>query len=85
MLYRKKPTTVDAEQFTDVENPPRGVKTGNQSNAVTRWHYVMTIQGQRVEVKLGEWIIAEPDGEHFYPCDDAVFRQRYEREDGSPV
>jgi hypothetical protein len=40
--------------------------------------YVKTIQGRDVDVSPGEWIIQEPDGEHFYPCADSVFRERYE-------
>jgi len=41
--------------------------------------YVQTIQGRGVDVSPGEWIIQEPDGEHYYPCSDDIFRQRYER------
>jgi hypothetical protein len=41
-------------------------------------YYVTTIQGRDVDVSPGEWIIQEPDGEHYYPCSDEIFRERYE-------
>jgi hypothetical protein len=40
--------------------------------------YVVTIQGREVDVSPGEWIIQEPDGEHYYPCADDIFKDRYE-------
>jgi hypothetical protein len=40
--------------------------------------YVKTIQGRDVDVSPGEWIIQEPDGDHYYPCSDSIFRERYE-------
>lgn len=39
---------------------------------------VTTIQGQRVFVEPGEWIVQEPDGIHYYPIADDVFRLKYE-------
>lgn len=43
--------------------------------------YVQTLQGRDVDVNPGEWIIQEPDGEHYYPCADSVFQERYELAD----
>lgn len=40
--------------------------------------YVETIQGREVDISPGEWAIQEPDGEHYYPCSDEIFRQRYD-------
>lgn len=76
MRYMSKPREIDAEQFVDVFNPPRGVKT--RESAGTRYHVVETIQGRFVSVYPGEWIVDEGDGEHFYPIKDDVFRDRYE-------
>lgn len=74
-IFRRKPTTVDAEQFTDAEKPPRGVKFQNG-----RW-VVITLQGQAVGVKLGEWIVQErAHSERFYPVADEEFRKIYDLE-----
>jgi hypothetical protein len=91
-LYRSKPTTVDAEQWFP-DKPCRGVVMyqpgnvtlysrvpGTPSQVFPQDPYpaVQTIQGEWVRVSPGDWIIREPDGEHFYPCKDEVFRARYE-------
>ena len=76
-LYRRKPTTVDAEQFTDAANPPRGVAFGHLSGM----HEVVTLQGMKVGVRLGEWIVRENSNpERYYPIADAEFRRIYEIE-----
>lgn len=74
-IYRRKPTTVDAVQFTDIEKPPRGVQFINGRFAVT------TLQGQVVGVKVGEWIVQErSNSQRFYPVADEEFRKIYEAE-----
>lgn len=75
-LYRRKPTVVDAEQFTDPDNPPRGVIFFGR--LALEPFMVVTMQGRSVPVDVGEWIVAEDDGVHFYPIDDEVFRKLYE-------
>jgi len=40
--------------------------------------YVTTIQGQRVEIGPGEWVITESDGVHHYPCKPDEFERIYE-------
>lgn len=70
--FRSKPTTIEAEQFLDTNNPPPGVQQQD-------WiFYVVTIQGERVPVHVGEWIIKEPTGDGYYPCADEVFQKRWE-------
>ena len=74
-MFRRKPTTVDAEQFTDITKPPRGVLWSEPSGM----YVVITLQGMRVGVRLGEWIVKEngwPD--RYYPVADSVFRETYE-------
>ena len=74
-IYRRKPTMVDAEQFTDVARPPRGVTFGHLSGM----HEVVTLQGMKVGVRLGEWIVREPSNpDRFYPIADAEFHRIYE-------
>lgn len=90
--YVSKPTEIEAYQLTQelVEkmlfdnDPPPGVTmlgasyhSGNRTISYSK-QSVETIQGQRVEVSIGEWIVKEPDGVHFYPISDEIFRQKYE-------
>ena len=34
--------------------------------------------GQRIDLQVGDWIVAEPDGEHYYPVKPDYFEQTYE-------
>lgn len=82
MKFRKKPVVVEAEQFFRMKFPlakgvlydmfdyPDGQKPG-------RFH-VITIHGQETAIVDGDWIIAEPDGEHYYPCKPDIFEATYE-------
>jgi len=75
--FRNKPKTVDAVQFLNSEQAlPRGVRRDNGGG-----FFVMTIQGERVPVKPGEWIVDEGDSLHFYPIADEVFQKSYEPTD----
>lgn len=40
--------------------------------------YVMTLHEQKVYLEPGDWVVAEPDGVHFYPIKDSVFKGLYE-------
>lgn len=74
-MFRRKPTTVDAEQFMDIASPPRGVTFSRLSGM----HEVVTLQGMKVGVRLGEWIVREAaNPERFYPIADDEFRRIYE-------
>lgn len=74
-IYMRKPTSVDAEQFTDIDNPPRGVTLSHLSGM----HEVVTLQGMKVGVRIGEWIVREPScDDRYYPIADAEFRRIYE-------
>lgn len=74
-LFKRKPAaTIDAEQYvTGPATAPRGTRTEEDGRV-----YVMTMHLQKVYVVLGDWIVAEPDGVHFYPIKDHVFRATYE-------
>ncbi len=82
--YRHRPTEVEAEQFHGFYGTPYppGVEFEDNSNVPGKERYlfyVVTIHGQKTYVAAGDWIIAEPDGEHYYPCKDEVFRANYEK------
>jgi hypothetical protein len=86
--YRKRPIEVEAKQWF----PGRyvqGVRKETPDEAVlivvdkTRFQqqsraYVITIHGQRAYLDPGDWVIAESDGEHFYPCKPDEFARIYE-------
>lgn len=75
--YMRKPSEVDAEQFTDLHCPPRGVHEGQEGGSL--YHYVVTAQDRLVRVGVGEWIVREPSASGcFYPVCDAEFRRLYE-------
>lgn len=74
--YRKKPVTVEATQF-DGHNDPPGVFRRPEDNTP----YVVTIHDQRCYLSPGDWIIAEPDGIHHYPCKPDIFAATYEPAD----
>lgn len=79
--YRKKPVVVDAVQFSYDGPQVRGVFYPSVSEDGKTYEgdaFVITMHDQRVYLQSGDWIIAEPDGEHFYPCKDDVFRSTYE-------
>lgn len=78
MKFRKKPVTIEAEQWTSNKNHVEGIcpmPEHSQSDA-----HVHTIHNnQIVFVEDGDWIIPEPDGIHFYPCKPDIFESTYER------
>lgn len=85
--YRRKPTIHEAVQF----NPcgahkmelPKGVEfqwgghCDNYCYSSCRF-FVTTIHGDRIEVFGGDWIVTEPDGEHYYPVKREIFEATYE-------
>lgn len=80
--YRKKPIIVEASQFFyDRPNIP-GVfypPISEDGKTYIGDAYVVTIHNQRVYLANGDWVITEPDGEHFYPCKPDIFEATYEK------
>lgn len=75
-IFRKRPLAVQAEQwFPDRE--VAGVMIEHSATTDPPRHYVVTIHGQRAYLDPGDWIIAECDGEHHYPCKPEVFEVTY--------
>ncbi len=69
-LFQSRPKVIDAVQFVDEANLPRGVV----ATRLDHKFLVRTIQGTLVDVHVGEWIVDEGDGIHFYPIDDKTFK-----------
>jgi hypothetical protein len=75
MRFRSKPVEIDAIQwFTDGDHP--AVKKPPTKSDVTSRH-VLGAQGWS-HVHTGDWIIAEPRGDGYYPCNPDVFAAKYE-------
>lgn len=81
MKYQKKPVIIEAEQFKG-DPKQKGVCTcgvlmeGIIGGCQPHLHTIH--QGQRVDLEIGDWIIPEPDGIHYYPCKNGVFERTYE-------
>ena len=79
--YRAKQINeIEAEQFLPPLQIPKGVfNVYGSPNGEVYSGQVWTIQGERVNVKAGEWIVQEPDNsERYYPIADEVFKRKYE-------
>lgn len=82
MKYRKKPVEVEAVQYTEYGKLVNGMcnsvscyLSGNNKPHVHTIH-----EGQIVNLEIGDYVIPEPDGEHYYPCKPDIFEQTYEKE-----
>lgn len=78
--YRKKPIIIEAEQYVEYGKLVRGIcnsmschSSGNDQPHVHTIH-----DNQMVLLEVGDWIIPEPDGKHFYPCKPGIFEATYE-------
>ena len=78
--YRKKPAVIEAEQYTEYGKLVKGMC--NSISCYTAGNtepHVHTIHdGQIVNLEVGDYVIPEPDGEHFYPCKPDIFEKTYE-------
>ena len=74
--FRKRPGIIEAEQFFTKKEPwPKGVFKANCLGGALA---VTTIHNNTVRLEDGDWIIPEPDGEHYYPCKPDIFAETYE-------
>ena len=69
--YRSKPREVEAIQW-QLGMEVKGLLEG------CGCAYAITIQGEHVKIRPGDWVITEPDGIHHYPCAPEVFTANYE-------
>ena len=78
--YKKKSVVVEAEQYKEYGQLVKGMC--NSTSCLTAGNnkpHVHTIHdNQIVLLEVGDYIIPEPDGEHFYPCKPDIFAQTYE-------
>ncbi len=78
--YRKKPFVIEAQQYAEHEKMVKGMcNSVSCFTAGNNRPHVHTIHNnQIVELEVGDWIIPEPDGEHFYPCKPDIFEATYD-------
>lgn len=79
--FRKKSKVIEAEQFFYDKPPIDGVfypEVSADGKTYIGDAYVVTVHNQRVYLQNGDWILPEPDGEHFYPCKPDIFADSYE-------
>lgn len=82
MKFRKrKNIIIEAEQYVKYGKLVKGMcnsqtcfSSGNDEPHVHTIH-----NNQIVNLEIGDWIIPEPDGEHFYPCKNSIFIKIYEK------
>lgn len=76
--YRKLPVEIEAEQFFyDKPCIPGVFYPTKQDGVYVGDAFVVTMHEQRVYLQNGDWVVPEPDGEHYYPIKDTVFRASY--------
>lgn len=83
--FRKKLVVIDAEQYVEYGKLVVGMCNSQHcfSRVLDKPHVHTIHDNQIVELEVGDWVIPEPDGEHFYPCKPDIFEQTYELvEDG---
>lgn len=80
MKFRKKPVVIEAERYAQ-----HGKRVNGMCNSITCYQggndkpHVHTIHdNQLVNLEVGDWILPEPDGIHFYPCKPEIFEATYD-------
>lgn len=79
--YRKKPVEIEPKQYTEYGKLVK-VMCNSRSCYISGndQPHVHTIHANQVVVlEVGDWIIPEPDSEHFYPIKPDIFLQTYEK------
>lgn len=78
--FRKKPVIIEAEQYTKYGVLVQGMCNSRScfSEGNNKPHVHTIHLNQMVNLEIGDWIVPEPDGKHFYPIKDDIFKKTYE-------
>ncbi len=78
--FRKKPVVIEAVQYVEYGKLVNGMCNSRSCyTAGNNKPHVHTIHNnQIVLLEIGDFVIPEPDGEHFYPCKPDIFEATYE-------
>jgi len=76
--FRRKPgKIVEAEHYVEYGHLVKGMC--NSRSCFRLADHVHTIHNNQVVIlELGDWILPEPDGIHFYPCKPDIFEETYD-------
>ena len=84
--FRKRPVIIEAEQYHGQRIKGVCKCNGERPICTNPLPHIHTIhKGQIVYLEPGDWIIPEPDGEHYYPCKPDIFRATYEEVHGDGI
>ena len=81
--YRKRPTVIEAIQFTEQSKNQCfsfvGCNTAAEFEDSKPILKIQTIHGDVAIARLGDWIVKEPIPGHFYPIKPDIFEATYEK------
>lgn len=79
--FRKRPVVIDAEQYTKYGKLVKGMCNSKScySKGNNKPHVHTIHNNQIVNIEIGDYIIPEPDGEHYYPCKSNIFEKTYDK------
>lgn len=85
--FRKKPIVIEAVQYTEYGKLVKGMCNSRSCYTLgnTEPHVHTIHNNQVVNLEVGDFIIPEPDGEHYYPCKANIFHATYEPVKPEPV
>jgi len=71
---------VEAEQYTEYGKLVKGMCNSQicYTSGNTEPHVHTIHKGQMVLLEVGDFVLPEPDGKHFYPCKPDIFEKTYE-------
>lgn len=78
--FRNKPIVIEAEQYVKYGKLVKGMCNSRScySDGNTQPHVHTIHNNQLVNLEIGDYIIPEPDGIHYYPCKPDIFKATYE-------
>lgn len=78
--FRKKPVTIEAEQYLIYGKLVKGMCNSRScyadGNNIPHVHTIH--QNQIVNLEIGDWVIPEPDGVHYYPIKPDILKNTYD-------
>ena len=78
--FRKKPVVIEAEQYVKYGKLVKGMCNSKSCfiSGNSKMHVHTIHNNQIVNLEIGDWVVPEPDGEHFYPIKPDIFKDTYE-------
>jgi len=79
-IFRKKPVIIEAVQYVEYGKLVTGMcnSVSCYTDGNNKPHVHTIHDNQLVNLEIGDYVIPEPDGIHFYPCKPDIFEKTYE-------